>query len=169
MAATTVGTPLLTESGAIRWGTWAAGSVGLGVAIWVVTHEQGAYYNPWIIIGGELALATLFVVAMARSTVLRVDIDPFGVTFIYLLRKHRGNWEDIAPGNRPPWRGIWVVRQTLARKPVSRIRRHFVTIDMGRAIVDSPFHPPWEVPERILGNLGAIRNRGEFTTPGGAR
>jgi hypothetical protein len=163
-----VRSPLLTQSGAIRWLITGFGMTALGAALWAISYEPGGSYSPWIIVAGEAALACIAFGFLAKSTVLRVEIGPLGVIFVYLLRRDRGEWVDILPGRSPSWRGVWVVRQTLAREPQLHVRRHFVSTDMGRAIVLSPYHETWNVPDPILASIGIRSGDGAQAPPGGS-
>jgi hypothetical protein len=155
---TAVGSPLITSSGVIRLSLWGSGAALLGLAIWGVSHEPGNHYNFWILVSGEVGFNQFVGLVIAKSSIVRVELDSKGVAFVYLFRRDVASWPDIEPGNRPAWKGVWVVRQILSRTPQLRIRRHYVTTHMGLAIVRSPYHSPWNVSEGVLSSIGFRTN-----------
>jgi hypothetical protein len=114
--------------------------------VFLTNGGHGAELVPKII----AALATLALYDLSLTEILsvrRIDIDPEGVTFHYLLHKERGRWGDLSPHRNTSPRGSYFGRGSWSlsrRNGEGRLRGNKLTREQALAVIHYPGRPSWD-------------------------
>jgi hypothetical protein len=114
--------------------------------VFLTNGGLGAELVPKIIFG--FVIVGLYDLALTEVlSVRRIDIDPEGVTFHYLLHKERGRWGDLSPHRYTSPRGSYFGRGSWSlsrRNEEGRLRGNKLTREQALAVIRYPGRPSWD-------------------------
>lgn len=100
------------------------------------------------LVAGAIGFGLYDLLLTEALSVRRIDIDPDGVTFHYLLHKERGRWGDLSPHRFSSSRRPYFTRESWSlsrRTPEGRLRANALTREQALAVLRYPGRPAWDV------------------------
>jgi hypothetical protein len=151
-----VGTPGLNTQDIVFQLTMLGVGIDVFFRIWLPGFPpRDEWERPADLIISFLVITIVDAAVTSKIHLRRIEIEPIGVTFVFLFRSERARWSELRPSASRARLGDWGVYRTwVGRAGKVRARDIPLTLKQSRAILAFPGRLRWAIPTPVAFSLG---------------